>query len=165
MNKFICEAVKEDDLKFICNKVVGLDETKDYIRLVNDFKKQCFHGILCKSEINHEILGFFLYYYSYSTWEARVVYISFIYLVDNDLLKHAFQTLCFKLIKIAREMHCSRINYNLNIIKDPKLEGLFVESDVKAVNLTKLENWVFFCMDFNVLEKFALTDKDKFEIN
>jgi GNAT superfamily N-acetyltransferase len=165
MDQLVCEPVKEENLSYIC-KSANLDEELNSIRLLNDFKNSNFYGILSKYEKNsNEILGYILYYYAYSTWESRVLYISHINLPlsDTNLKSLVFQNLCFKLIQIARDMKCSRINYNLNIFQDPGLEMLFVEK-IEAFNLTKLENWTFFRMDSEVLRKFADVGRNKDEI-
>jgi diamine N-acetyltransferase len=162
MGKLVCAEVEEKHLDFISKS-----DNLNLQRLVDDLKKKYFYGFICKSEDNGDdfILGYILYYYSYSTWEARVAYISSIFLTDVDLdsKTHIFETMCLNLIEIARRMHCSRINYNLDIVKNPLYETLFVEK-IRAFNLTKLESWTFFCMDYKELQPFSQIDREKFEI-
>lgn len=169
MSKIVCETLEEKHLPFICSVTENLSEKNGNLCLLNDFRKKYFAGFICKSSDNNEeaIFGYILYYYSYSTWEARVVYISVLHLIDSidtEFKTLIFEKMCLNLIAIARDMKCSRINYNLNIIRNPLYEQLFVEK-IRAFNLTKLENWTFFCMDNHILKSFGEVDRNKFEIN
>ena len=166
MNRVDCIEIKEEDhLKFIAKA----SNFENFNRLLEDFKNSYFNGYICKYEnSSDDFLGYVLYYYSYSTWESRVIYVSSFGLPPSEdnvaLRSQVFESLCLKLIQQARHVMCSRINYNLNVALEGDLEKLFVDR-IKAFNLSKMEQWVFFRMDNTELQRFAAVDAEKYEIS
>jgi GNAT superfamily N-acetyltransferase len=150
-------ALTLDRLHFIA-ETLKFDE-KQLERLNHDFNDKYFYGIVANDQITNQNLGYLIYYYSYSTWENRVIYISRIYF-DTET---TFQELCEELLKIAQSEKCNRINFNVKLDHDAKVAKLFGKY-ARGMNLTNLENWNFFRMDFDVMKEFANVDKEKYDL-
>lgn len=150
-------AITIDHLNLIA-ETLNFDK-KQSERLAHDFNNKYFFGILAYDHSRNQNLGFLIYYYSYSTWENRVIYISNIYF-DTET---TFQELCEELLKKAQSDKCNRINFNVNINQNAQIGDLFCKYS-RGKNLTKSENWNFFRMDFEIMKEFANVDKEKFEL-
>ena len=48
----------------------------DFLQLTSDFKKSLFHGFVSFDKNSDEVLSYLVFYYSYSTWENRVIHLS-----------------------------------------------------------------------------------------
>lgn len=172
MQVLTCIPLEKQHLDFVC-KTSNLDTKKDLKRLIDDYENSYFNGVVCKVGNNNDdcysnmIYGYAIYYYSYSTFEGRVIYVADIYLENENknvqLIEFIFTTISYYLVSLARSKNCKRVNYNRSIFSQSNIEDLFI-NHVGALNLTKSEQWHFFRMDLNQLKSFAQIDNEKFSI-
>jgi hypothetical protein len=143
---------------------LGLDETH-VARLKTDFGKTYFKGFLTTT--NDTIDGILFYYFAYSTWEARVLYISRVWLRDDqdeDKLSMHFKSLLDALVDRARQLNVSRINYNSNMSDwISKRIGDWLVGFYGARDLGHLEKWIIFRMEWDTMTQFAANHRDHIE--
>lgn len=65
------------------------------------------------SEVNHEIVGMALYYWRYSTWKGKVMYLEDLY-IQPDFRRYKIGQAFFKvLVQKAKAEKCSRISWQV----------------------------------------------------
>ena len=75
------------------------------------FKDEICEAIVATN--NNEILGFALYYISYSTWKGRCLYLEDFYVQENHRNCGAGGMLFDKVIEIAKEMGVKRMDWQV----------------------------------------------------
>uniref|UniRef100_T1IZT4 N-acetyltransferase domain-containing protein n=1 Tax=Strigamia maritima TaxID=126957 RepID=T1IZT4_STRMM len=108
------------------------------------------------------IVGFCLYFYTYSTWEGRAVYMEDLY-VKKEFRKRGIG---FKLWKtLAQEAvlkNCKRMDFAVLNWNQPSIH--FYEK-MGAMNQTKEEGWNLFRLGETALERLACEIKNDEEIS
>lgn len=74
-------------------------------------KNPLFHCIV--SEFETKILGFALYYYRYSTWKGKCLYLEDFYVTEVHRNFGIGKKLFEEIIKIAKHDKCKRINWQV----------------------------------------------------
>lgn len=103
-------------------------------RIQNDFQKGYFKGLLSVSLKTGSILGYVLYFKTYSTWQHRTYFVSDIWLSDelgtDENKFNELKAIFDQLIQISRNNQINRINLNMNINTERKtiewLEGKLI---------------------------------------
>jgi len=152
-------AVKED-----CSKIRTLiQELADYEKMPDGPKitaedlvrdgfgeKKYFHVNL--AEVNSEMIGFCLFFYTYSTWEGRAVYMEDLY-VQPDFRGKGIGTKLWKsCVASALETGCSRCNFQVLDWNKPSIEFYKKHG---AVDLSAAEGWLNFRMNKQVMQNFV----------
>ena len=78
--------------------------------------KDLFEDCICKaivSELNNEIVGFALYYTSYSTWKGRCLYLEDFYVKEEHRNKGIGNLLFDKVVQIAKEQGVKRMDWQV----------------------------------------------------
>lgn len=115
----------------------GLDPTQP--------RQPLFHTIIAEDESNdssnnHFPVGFAYYYYTYSTWEGRTLYLMALYVKDSHRKKGVGKLLIAKLAHHAKEIGCRRVDLHVN--KNSPSTKYY--QNLGAIDLTTVEDWHLF---------------------
>ena len=155
-----------DDLKRIL-ELKNVQECR-----MNHFEAGLFKGLIVKNDQDdQQLLGYLLYYFAYSTWQNRIVYIQEIWTrPQHPDQKELVVKLAKSLIEIAQRNSCNRININiaLNSRESEWLAGVITGHELEFSNLGKKEDWLIFEMEGPDMLKFAndnsiLVDQSKYQ--
>ncbi|KAK2719477.1 thialysine N-epsilon-acetyltransferase-like isoform X3 [Artemia franciscana] len=95
-----------------------------------------FYALVC--QVNTKIIGYSIYFYTYSTWEGRVVYIEDIYVQESYRGKGIGTAFIKHVAKIAVSKSCQRLE--LSVLNWNTASRKFYES-LGGVDLTESEGW------------------------
>lgn len=102
--------------------------------------------------IANTLLGYALYFYTYSTWKGKVLYLEDLYVTPACRGQGLGSALFNRVAKRAFESHCCRLDFsvlNWNPAQDfYKAKG--------AINITEEEGWHHYRLDREALAKLAL---------
>ncbi|MFM7006629.1 MAG: N-acetyltransferase family protein [Flavobacteriales bacterium] len=76
------------------------------------FEDQICSALVATNE-QEEIIGFALYYISYSTWKGRCIYLEDFYVQENERKKGHGQALFDEVVQIARQMGVKRMDWQV----------------------------------------------------
>jgi GNAT superfamily N-acetyltransferase len=65
------------------------------------------------AEAESQIIGFALYYYRYSTWKGKVIYLEDLYVQENMRQLGVGKALFGKIIEVAQEENCQRVSWQV----------------------------------------------------
>lgn len=98
------------------------------------------------------LLGYALYFYTYSTWKGKALYLEDLYVTPGCRGQGLGSALFNRVAKRAFETHCCRLDFavlNWNPAQDfYKAKG--------AINITEQEGWHHYRLDREALAKLAL---------
>lgn len=80
--------------------------------LIDLFEDQICSALVATNEEN-EVIGFALYYISYSTWKGRCIYLEDFYVQENERKKGYGQALFDEVVKIAQQMGVKRMDWQV----------------------------------------------------
>lgn len=140
MHRILIRAATRNDLPEILHKVKelalfekepdGVTTTlKDYQRL---FDEGLFAGLVAEEE--NEVIGIAIYYYIFSTWKGKALYLEDFY-VDKDRRSAGIGQLLFdELISIAKKEACTKmkwqvLDWNSSAIKFYERNGAHIEKE------------------------------------
>ncbi|ROT80544.1 putative spermidine/spermine N(1)-acetyltransferase-like protein 1 [Penaeus vannamei] len=113
-----------------------------------------FYSIV--AEKDHSLVGYALYYYTYSTWEGRSVCMEDLFVTGTENHNDVATAMWKKLVEVALAADCGRCN--ITALQDKKEMLNFYECH-KAINLTKSEAWHFFRMNQDSMAEFVKGSK------
>ena len=123
------------------------------------FEAGLFKGLLVKdAQDDHRLLGYLLYYFAYSTWQNRIIYIQEIWTEpEHPNQKDVVVKLVKSLVDVAQRNRCNRVNINIamNSVASERLAHVVTGPELEFVNLGKKEDWLIFEMDGTDMVKFA----------
>ncbi|XP_063157811.1 thialysine N-epsilon-acetyltransferase-like [Candoia aspera] len=107
----------------------------------------------CRSKEGHTIIGYGLYFFTYSTWKGRNIYMEDLYVMPEFRGKGVGRKLLSEIAKIGLEKGCSQmrlgvLDWNRGAIDFYLRRG--------AVDLTATEGWHFFRFEAEALQQLAL---------
>lgn len=76
------------------------------------FDDQICSALVATNEMN-EVIGFALYYISYSTWKGRCIYLEDFYVQENERKKGYGQALFDEVVQIAQHMGVKRMDWQV----------------------------------------------------
>lgn len=76
------------------------------------FEDQICSALVATGE-NQEVVGFALYYISYSTWKGRCIYLEDFYVKENERKKGHGQALFDAVVQIAKEKSVKRMDWQV----------------------------------------------------
>nr|CAH0108026.1 unnamed protein product [Daphnia galeata] len=162
MNRFtIRKAIKED-----CESIHRLiQELADYEKMPNgpqlDVKalekdgfgiRPFFEAFVAYSNELNQIVGFALYFFTYSTWQGKSLYMEDIYVQPQQRRKGVGLSLLRSVSQAALAENCLRLNFSVLNWNLPSIE--FYKS-LGALNLTEKEGWHCFRMNRCEMEQLA----------
>lgn len=132
----------------------GIKTTKK----ISDFDHYIFgENVFCllvEKTVNGQdtVVGFLLYYYTYSTWEGPCLLMEDLYIFPSDRRKGIASTLLKKVLKIGLEMNCKRLNF---LISEDNVPGSSFSFKHGARDLTLEEDWQLFRMEREAMNVMA----------
>jgi GNAT superfamily N-acetyltransferase len=69
-----------------------------------------------------EVVGIALYYYGFSTWKGKMLYLDDLYIAENHRRKGLAKKLLFELIKEGRKLDCQLIKWQVLDWNKPAIE-------------------------------------------
>ncbi|XP_022239772.1 diamine acetyltransferase 2-like [Limulus polyphemus] len=154
MSLFSIRPATKDDCKDIVRLMKEMAENE---RMPNGFKVDektlqkdgfgkrpfyyCFVAELNKEELSAGIVGYVLYFFTYSTWEGRSIYVQDLYVSPQYRRRGMGSALQKRTVQAGIENECSRVNFallnrNTFSIEFYKKQG--------AIDLTETEGWNVF---------------------
>lgn len=76
------------------------------------FEDQICSALVATNELD-EVIGFALYYISYSTWKGRCIYLEDFYVQENERKKGFGQALFDQVVQIAQQMGVKRMDWQV----------------------------------------------------
>jgi len=98
------------------------------------------------------LVGYTLFYYKYSTWEGRCIYLEDIYIAPDYRKKGIGHALIKAVAKIAVEEGCKRIDFT--VLSWNKSAIQFYQK-LNAIDLTETEQWHFFRLNDQAIKQLA----------
>ncbi|KAM3869473.1 thialysine N-epsilon-acetyltransferase-like [Diretmus argenteus] len=165
---FKIRAAKQDDCKDISRMIMELaeyekmsDQVKiSYQELERDgFCPNPFFECLVAevpeehtSEEGHTIVGYALFFYTYSTWKGRSMHLEDLYVMPGFRGKGIGKDLMTKVAQVGKEKQCVRLNLMVLDWNTPSLDFYVAKG---AQDLTASEGWHFLRYDGQALDKLA----------
>lgn len=97
-----------------------------------------------KSKDGHTVVGYGLYFYTYSTWMGRSVYLEDLYVMPEFRGKGIGKALMCKVAKVAAEKQCMRLNLAVLDWNSPARDFYAAKG---AQDLTDTKGWHFIRFD------------------
>jgi len=104
------------------------------------------------AESDGQLLGFALYFFTYSTWEGKCVFMEDLYVQPDHRGKGIGTKLWKAVISAGLELECARCNWQCLDWNQSSIE--FYER-AGAANLSKAEGWLSFRMTREVMMAFV----------
>ncbi|MEO9257980.1 MAG: GNAT family N-acetyltransferase [Crocinitomicaceae bacterium] len=98
------------------------------------FKDKVCHAFV--AEIDHQIVGFALYYFSYSTWKGRALYLEDIYIKEDFRNRHIGNQLFDKVVEEGLKAKVKRIDWQVLNWNEPAI------AFYKKKNATLDPDWI-----------------------
>ncbi|KAG2467991.1 SAT2 acetyltransferase, partial [Polypterus senegalus] len=108
--------------------------------------------LICIIEEGHTIVGYCLYFYTYSTWEGRVIYMEDLYVMPKFRGNGIGKAMMCRIAQIGRQSECARLQFNVLNWNKPSIE--FYKSH-GALDLTEKEGWHAMRFEVAAMEKLA----------
>lgn len=115
------------------------------------FGAKSFYECFVASD-SEKLVGFVLFFYTYSTWEGRSVYMEDLYVTPTYRNKGIGKKLWQSCVQAGLEMKCTRCNFSVLDWNKPSIE--FYKSK-GAVDLSGAEGWLAFRLHKPEMEKFV----------
>jgi len=111
-----------------------------------------FESFVAVDKESNQIIGYALYFYTYSTWEGKSLYLEDVYVQPLHRSK-GVGLLFFRVVsQAAVQENCSRLNFSVLNWNKPSID--FYKS-LGAVDLTKEEGWHSFRLTREFIEILA----------
>merc|ERR1712156_585706 len=104
---------------------------------------------------SRELVGFVLFFWTYSTWEGRSIYMEDLYVTPSARGKGVGKSLWQACVKAGLEMGCTRCNFEVLDWNSPSID--FYKSQ-GAIDRTGTEGWLSFRMNHQEMKKFCSSD-------
>ncbi|XP_037389159.1 diamine acetyltransferase 2b isoform X2 [Pygocentrus nattereri] len=104
------------------------------------------------SHKGHTVVGYVLYYYTYSTWSGRCIYMEDLYVMPQFRGEGIGKALMASVAKVCREQQCVRLQFSVLDWNKPSLEFYLSKG---AQDLTDKEGWHLLRFDGEALESLA----------
>ncbi|XP_076867351.1 diamine acetyltransferase 2b isoform X2 [Brachyhypopomus gauderio] len=105
-----------------------------------------------RSKEGHTTVGYALYFYTYSTWKGRCVYMEDLYVMPEFRGQGIGKTLMASVAKVATEQQCARLQLAVLDWNKPSLDFYISKG---AQDLTDNEGWHFVRFDGAALDKLS----------
>ncbi|XP_029924647.1 diamine acetyltransferase 2-like [Myripristis murdjan] len=105
-----------------------------------------------KSKEGHTIVGYALYFYTYSTWKGPSVFLEDLYVMPDFRGQGIGKSLMSKVAQVGKEKQCVRLQLLMRDWNTPSLDFYVAKG---AQDLTASEGWHFLRFDGEALDKLA----------
>ncbi|XP_063059422.1 diamine acetyltransferase 2b [Engraulis encrasicolus] len=105
-----------------------------------------------KTKDGHVKVGYALFFYTYSTWKGRCVYLEDLYVMPELRGKGIGKALMCSVAKVGKEQQCARLQLSVLDWNTPSMDFYLAKG---AQDLTKSEGWHFLRFDGAALDKLA----------
>ncbi|KAM9440918.1 diamine acetyltransferase 2b [Clarias gariepinus] len=106
-----------------------------------------------KSEHGHTTVGYALYFYTYSTWKGRSIYMEDLYVMPEFRGRGIGKGLMSSVARVCVEQQCVRLQFSVLNWNKPSLDFYLNKG---AVDLTMEEGWHVLRFHGSALDKLAL---------
>ncbi|XP_056141278.1 diamine acetyltransferase 2b isoform X2 [Lampris incognitus] len=103
-------------------------------------------------KVGYKLVGYALYFYTYSTWKGRCVYVEDLYVMPEFRGKGIGKGLISKVAQVGKERLCARLQLS---VLDWNTSSLNFYVAKGAQDLTAAEGWHFLRFDGGALDKLA----------
>ena len=117
------------DVPMILELIKGLAEYEkapnEVINTVEGLERDLFDKKICEAfvaEINDQIIGFALFYTSYSTWKGPCIYLEDIYVLPEHRRSGAGSVLFDAVVEVAKERKVARMDWQVLDWNDPAIK-------------------------------------------
>ncbi|XP_006627505.1 thialysine N-epsilon-acetyltransferase isoform X2 [Lepisosteus oculatus] len=153
MQYSIREATSEDckDIARMIMELASYEKMSDQVKITQEvletdgFSNHPFFKCLIaevpeehKSKEGHSKVGYALYFYTYSTWKGRAVYMEDLYVMPEYRGKGLGCALMRRVAQIARQNQCARLQFTVLDWNKPSLDFYARQG---AQDLTASEGW------------------------
>lgn len=159
MTVIIRPALKEDckGIRVLIQELADYEKMPDGPKITAETLEQdgfgpnkFFHCTV--AELENKLVGFSLFYYTYSTWEGKSVYMEDLYVQPDQRGKGTGTKLWKAVVDDALKIGCSRCNFSVLDWNTPSIEYYKRQG---AVDLSTAEGWLCFRMNKDVMERFV----------
>ncbi|KAJ8401731.1 hypothetical protein AAFF_G00377020 [Aldrovandia affinis] len=105
-----------------------------------------------RSKEGHTKVGYALYFYTYSTWTGRTVFMEDLYVMEEFRGKGIGKALMSKVAAVGKEQQCVRLQLSVLDWNTPSLDFYLAKG---AQDLTASEGWHFLRFDGEALDRLA----------
>ncbi|XP_053121656.1 thialysine N-epsilon-acetyltransferase-like isoform X1 [Hemicordylus capensis] len=109
----------------------------------------------CRSKGGHTIVGFGLYFFTYSTWKGRNIYMEDLYIMPEFRGKGIGKKLMGSIAEIGLEQGCTQMKF---AVLDWNRSAIDFYLSKGAVDLTATEGWHTFRLEADAMRGLALGD-------
>ncbi|XP_068572295.1 diamine acetyltransferase 2b [Cebidichthys violaceus] len=165
---FKVRAATKEDCKEISRMILELavyEKMSDQVKITHEELERdgfCHHPFFeClvaevpeehKSEEGCTIVGYALYFYTYSTWKGRSVYLEDLYVMPEFRGKGIGKGLLSKVAEVGKKMQCVRLQLSVLDWNTPSRDFYAAKG---AQDLTASEGWHFLRFDGQDLDNLA----------
>jgi GNAT superfamily N-acetyltransferase len=137
----IIREVTENDVAEVIELIKGLAKFENDLEAVKNtpekLKDDLFVNKYCEALVAEEentIIGFALFYTSYSTWKGPCIYLEDLYIIPEKRSYGAGSLLFDKIVQIAKDRHVARmdwqvLDWNQSAIDFYKRKGATIDTD------------------------------------
>ncbi len=118
----------------------------------DDYNKRLFHTFVAQLNTTKELIGYVLYFYKYSTWNGRCLWMEDIYVKPQYRRNGIGFKLWQSVAKHAVRESCARLEFN---VLDWNSNSIQFYLKFGAINLTQTEGWNTFRLNTNHIKLLA----------
>ncbi|KAJ8276105.1 hypothetical protein COCON_G00078570 [Conger conger] len=168
MDFAVVRASKPEDCKDVSRMIMDLaiyENMPDQVKISQKELEQdgfsafpFFHCLVAevpeehKSKEGHTTVGYALYFYTYSTWKGRSVFLEDLYVMPEFRGKGIGKALLSKVAAVGKEQQCVRLQFTVLDWNTPSLDFYFSKG---AQDLTATEGWHLLRFDGEALDRLA----------
>ncbi|XP_042330096.1 thialysine N-epsilon-acetyltransferase isoform X1 [Sceloporus undulatus] len=105
-----------------------------------------------QSKAGHTIIGYALYFFTYSTWKGRNIYMEDLYVMPEFRGKGIGKKLMRTIAEIGLEKGCTQMKFSVLDWNQPAMDFYFSKG---AVDLTATEGWHVFRFEADAMRRMA----------
>ncbi|XP_023680526.2 diamine acetyltransferase 2b isoform X2 [Paramormyrops kingsleyae] len=165
---FMIRAATPEDCKDISRMIMELavyENMPDQVKISHEVLEQdgfCknpfFHCLVAevaeqyRTTEGYTVIGYALFFYTYSTWKGRSVYMEDLYVMPEFRGKGVGTALMSKVAQVGKEQQCVRLQFSVLNWNTPSLDFYKAKG---AQDLTDSEGWHVLRFDGEALDKLA----------
>jgi diamine N-acetyltransferase len=161
----IREGKKEDcvQIRGLIQELADYEKTPDGPKITADTliqdgfgDRQFFHTFV--AELDNKLVGFTLFFYAYSTWEGKAVYMEDIYVQPDFRSKGIGTKLWKRVVASGLKEGCTRCNFQVLDWNKPSIDYYKRQG---AKDISESEGWLSFRMTHDAMKAFVKKEETK----